>query len=278
MTISTWKILCYSLFISVQLILVQSFLPSQPNSKVNHTHRSITINAVRIIAANWMNANPIIANPIQIPIAYEDPTDEYTMINMYFGDNSKMHSSKYLKNAAEDMGSANAHVDYPHLLDLSTHGNPDYHFDAERFYQSNSKIVENKVAAINFINKEQFDAAIESTGKALHILQDFYSHSNWVELGMNSINFDLGTNGASFLVAPLDQPTCIDSTTDGVCTNNIYSAVINAKYLTSGYFTGPWYWAGTESDDSGNKFPKPEGKQKCSHGGKWDKSSSISAT
>lgn len=47
-----------------------------------------------------------------------------------------------------------------------------------------------------------------SIGQLLHTLQDFYSHSNWIELGKKEINERLGIYEDIGLVAAPNQATC----------------------------------------------------------------------
>ena len=49
-------------------------------------------------------------------------------------------------------------------------------------------------------------------GQVLHTLQDFYSHSNWIELGKKDINEHLGISEDIGPVAGVNQSTC---TNDG---------------------------------------------------------------
>jgi len=45
-------------------------------------------------------------------------------------------------------------------------------------------------------------------GDLLHTLQDFYSHSNWIEMGRTDINERIGLHEDIGSIAPADQPTC----------------------------------------------------------------------
>jgi hypothetical protein len=45
-------------------------------------------------------------------------------------------------------------------------------------------------------------------GQLLHTLQDFYSHSNWIELGKKEINERLGLHEDIGPVAAANQSTC----------------------------------------------------------------------
>ncbi|KAF5897615.1 von Willebrand factor A domain-containing protein 7-like, partial [Clarias magur] len=86
---------------------------------------------------------------------------------------------------------------------------------------------------------------------------DFYSHSNWIEMGK--------TEPYSKLIKPdtlinnlADSETC-SRCESGLCQGNILDEVIAQQKLTSGYFVFE-VWKS-----------KPPGK--CSHGGKFDQSS-----
>ena len=45
-------------------------------------------------------------------------------------------------------------------------------------------------------------------GKLFHTLQDFYSHSNWIEMGKTDINTHIGKDEIIGNVAAPNQPTC----------------------------------------------------------------------
>uniref|UniRef100_A0A8C0IPL3 von Willebrand factor A domain containing 7 n=1 Tax=Chelonoidis abingdonii TaxID=106734 RepID=A0A8C0IPL3_CHEAB len=86
--------------------------------------------------------------------------------------------------------------------------------------------------------------------------QDFYSHSNWVELGHRSIHPDLLQPGRELgSIAGADVWTCC-SCTSWTCEGNLLGSLQERGLLTSGYF--------------GSEPEKPPGK--CSHGGQFDSS------
>ncbi|XP_050960926.1 von Willebrand factor A domain-containing protein 7-like, partial [Labeo rohita] len=130
-----------------------------------------------------------------------------------------------------------------------------HHFDNEDF-KNGRDLITLGVAAVKInIGKGNYLSARTSLGAVLHTLQDFYSHSNWVELGE--------TAPFSTLIkpeAPLDRlagpntKTC-KSCVGEDCSDNILPEVQQQKILTSGYFSliSPF---------------KPAGK--CSHGGLLD--------
>ncbi|XP_076004000.1 von Willebrand factor A domain-containing protein 7-like [Genypterus blacodes] len=135
-----------------------------------------------------------------------------------------------------------------------------HHFNSERFMEGRSLIMEGMASIKANVGKENFQAARETLGRVLHTLQDFYSHSNWVELGnrepyINLIRPDLPLEN----LADVDTATCSDCSI-GTCPNTILPNIIKEKKLTSGYM-------GISSN------AKPKGK--CSHGGAADLTTST---
>ncbi|XP_058237738.1 von Willebrand factor A domain-containing protein 7-like [Hemibagrus wyckioides] len=130
-----------------------------------------------------------------------------------------------------------------------------HHFNSEAFTEGHSLISQGVAAVKANIREDNLQAARETLGRVLHTLQDFYSHSNWVELGYkityaNLIKPDLTIDN----VAEVDTPTCSDCAS-GTCSNPLLPSILKEKKLTSGYM-------GLNSPN------KPNGK--CSHGGGAD--------
>ncbi|XP_056092844.1 von Willebrand factor A domain-containing protein 7 [Rhinichthys klamathensis goyatoka] len=133
-----------------------------------------------------------------------------------------------------------------------------HHFNNEAFTEGRNLIIQGTAAIKANVRTDNLQSARETLGRVCHTLQDFYSHSNWVELGnkspyANLIRPDLNIEN----IADVAMPTCSDCAS-GTCPNQLLSAILNGKYLTSGYM-------GLFSSD------KPQGK--CSHGGETDLSS-----
>ncbi|XP_041490355.1 von Willebrand factor A domain-containing protein 7 isoform X2 [Microtus oregoni] len=165
----------------------------------------------------------------------------------YFGPGSP---SRRFRGALGEVARANAAQDF---LPASKN-NPDLHFDAERLVQGRTLLVgalrETVVAARAF----EHTLARQRLGAALHALQDFYSHSNWVELGKQQPHPHLlWPRLELWSLAQVGDPTCSDCE-ELSCPGNL----LDSTLLTSGYF--------------GMDPPKPPGK--CSHGGYFDQSSS----
>ncbi|XP_028833070.1 von Willebrand factor A domain-containing protein 7-like [Denticeps clupeoides] len=166
-------------------------------------------------------------------------------------------SAKHFRSALNRINERNSRVDSIHFLDR------DYHFDNEQFAMGQKHITTGIIAVKESVKRMSFETAREKLGEILHILQDFYSHSNWVELGNTSpypnlLRQDLPIDN----VADNKTPTC-RSCVGKVCKNNILDNIIREKKLTSGYF-------------SITSASKPAGK--CSHGELSDKTSTVDPT
>ncbi|XP_059208298.1 von Willebrand factor A domain-containing protein 7-like [Centropristis striata] len=168
-------------------------------------------------------------------------------------------SSKSFRRAMTFIILRNVRVDLRHALNAS------FHFDEEMFLQGR-KIIAVGLQAVKASNKqENFEAAREKVGEILHPLQDFYSHTNWVELGNKLPNPNLLRSDTSIgNIADESRATCRNCVGDD-CRNNILDDVIEQQILTSGYF-------GIVPITS----TKPKGK--CSHGGAVDQTSTIEPT
>lgn len=73
---------------------------------------------------------------------------------------------------------------------------PERHFTSETFAASSQRLITLREQIVALVTQDRPDGrqARRLLGGALHTLQDFYAHSNWVELGNGSFNNDLGRN------------------------------------------------------------------------------------
>ncbi|KAM9476622.1 von Willebrand factor A domain-containing protein 7 [Clarias gariepinus] len=144
------------------------------------------------------------------------------------------------------------------LMDRDYMYNDDYHFHSETFNQGHFLITRGISSIKASIRNNNLQAAREMLGRVLHILQDFYSHSNWVELGNKNIYINLIFPHLTIdNVADKATPTCNDCAS-GTCANPLLPSIIKEKKLTSGYV---------------NMFSPTKPTGKCSHGGAGDLSS-----
>ncbi|KAI7810845.1 von Willebrand factor A domain-containing protein 7 [Triplophysa rosa] len=130
-----------------------------------------------------------------------------------------------------------------------------HHFDNEAFSDGRDLITKG-IAKVKINLKEgDYVAARIKLGAVTHSLQDFYSHSNWVELGYAGPYSDLIKPDIPLTkTADSKTATCKNCVNDN-CNDNILPEILQNKILTSGYFS--------------LLLPnKPAGK--CSHGGLLD--------
>jgi hypothetical protein len=122
--------------------------------------------------------------------------------------------------AVEEIREANRNTDC-----FSCQADPSLHCDDEAFRASTTRLLDLKARIIAKITAVPPDgeSAREDLGGALHTLQDFYAHSNWVELGHTDIDTRLGR--VVFDGLPLDVPTCEDD-----------ACSLADSALTSGWF------------------------------------------
>ncbi|XP_059408532.1 von Willebrand factor A domain-containing protein 7-like isoform X2 [Carassius carassius] len=138
-----------------------------------------------------------------------------------------------------------------------------HHFDDEDFKNGRDLITKGVASVKVSIKKGNYLSARTSLGAVCHTLQDFYSHSNWVELGSTApfstlIKPDLPLDN----IAGPNTKTCRNCVGKN-CSDNILPDVLQQKTLTSGYFHLIL-------------SSKPAGK--CSHGGFFDRTSSTEPT
>ncbi len=132
------------------------------------------------------------------------------------------------------------------------------HFDGENFPGGQRWIVDDNRSKIKpALQADDAATARKHLGSALHTIQDFYSHSNWIELGNGGPHPGVGVPGGAIPAAGPGERTCnlclppIPGDTCVLCLANL-----TGSSLTSGYY-------------SGEDRTKP-GLHKCSHGGLFD--------
>ncbi|XP_035692384.1 von Willebrand factor A domain-containing protein 7-like [Branchiostoma floridae] len=247
-----------------------SLNPTDQDSDDNWTHGAITRRALLNVAADFQSSH--------LDCDVGDLLD--VRPDMIFQEISRLFRRCYgqvvsaarFYQAALQIETANGCVD----MNFATKKLPSAHFDAERFVGGNERLLELRTQVLTAIHQGEYEAARVYTGQLLHTLQDFYSHSNWVEMGHTEPNAGLAVPGADIgKVAGPDTPTCEDcSKTLGFlwykCEDNIRPDVNQQGLLTSGY-------SSNQRDLDGNPVPKPEGVGKCSHGGHFDGSKDVPA-
>uniref|UniRef100_A0A665V215 von Willebrand factor A domain containing 10, tandem duplicate 1 n=2 Tax=Echeneis naucrates TaxID=173247 RepID=A0A665V215_ECHNA len=133
-----------------------------------------------------------------------------------------------------------------------------HHFDDETFLGGRDIITAGVSAVKASVKLGKFVAGRLTLGQVFHTLQDFYSHSNWVELG-NKAPYSTLIKPDQPLenLADINTPTCRNCTGES-CENNLRPDLLQQGLLTSGYF---------------NLFSSEKPPGKCSHGGFFDRTS-----
>jgi hypothetical protein len=185
-------------------------------------------------------------------VTHEDMTEQ-AMTELgaeFFG---TPHQTRAMKSAIEETSKANAEVD-----EDQTNGFK--HFDGESFAAGKQRLVTLFDGVLLSLRAGDGQGARRQLGQALHTLQDFYSHSNWLESGHHGALPSLWRSGEPLPAsAGAETPTCRDCElvflSDGSlfvdCGRNLLTPL-----LTSGYYGGE------------NEVPATASK--CRHGGPFD--------
>lgn len=170
-----------------------------------------------------------------------------------------------LQNAIAEIQSSNSEINSAPLKNVAA-----AHFSGEQFTEASKRLLELKLQIITSLLKSvKFEHARQLSGQYLHTLQDFYSHSNWVELETDPLQkLDPQTNPANSIlsefIAKPNEETCISCPLATEQNDNCDNNLIIQK-ITSGYY-------------GGQDISKPMNVSKCSHGGIVDSSRYQGAT
>lgn len=145
--------------------------------------------------------------------------------------------SRSMRRARDRIAAANAAVDQDQFHSA-------LHFDGESFPEGQARLIALRGQVLVRLAAGDAAAARDALGGALHTVQDYYAHSNWVELGRSGPNPDLGRPGRELPRLPSTTATCSGG------------ALVTGE-VTSGYF-------------GGQDRVLPAGK--CRHGGPLDRS------
>jgi hypothetical protein len=139
-----------------------------------------------------------------------------------------------MRTAIIDITTANAKTD----IDNKTKEDPKWHCDNELLSECSNLVKSETAKGIEQIINGNMSEARKTIGAVTHTLQDFYSHSNWIEKqGYAAVNNEMGYGDISNL-AQIDDDTCaVYLGAPGECE---YSQVITTDRLTSGYYAKPW--------------------------------------
>ncbi len=129
------------------------------------------------------------------------------------------------------------------LVQLLTKGATEAaHFDAEKIQEGSNLVFQHRATIRRYLIEGKFEAARRFLGYALHSLQDFYAHTNWVELGRPGIDQRVGdrqnafSSGSPRLPLP-NEPMCIDVGVEASSFDSLSPAIAAANYWVGTHFT-----------------------------------------
>ncbi|CAF1276448.1 unnamed protein product [Rotaria magnacalcarata] len=157
----------------------------------------------------------------------------------------------------KNIASANTKTDLKEMFKEESH------FDSESFIGGSKLIMKRYQSTLDTILKaDNYDQARKAFGAMLHTIQDFYSHTNYIELQYKSPSDILGKRiFQENEFASANMRTCISCNNEQCQVNtNFDENIQKTKLLTSGYFIPIGF----------NLFKKFKPKGKCSHGGSFD--------
>ena len=247
------------------------------------THEAMTKKAILRVAADVLKENPHNEESRVRITSLGSEFDEEDLVTAYYGRKNREVTKKF-EAAIEQIEDANSRVDTGFEKTYAS-----AHFDSEEFQSGQNRLITGRQVILASIKSEDYAKAREETGRILHTLQDFYSHSNWIEMGNNNPYSVLGQpDKRPERIASPKTSTCTDCRERGRvllriiynlvlhqsakyhydCDNNIRKDVQESKLLTSGYHAN-------QVNDDGSLLEKPSGK--CSHGGYADPSADFHA-
>ncbi|XP_077427146.1 von Willebrand factor A domain-containing protein 7-like [Vanacampus margaritifer] len=233
--------------------LTQSFQPLFASDGNSTSHRDITQRAVLRKTAEVCR-DMALAEGRDFNMTIDDSltVDRVQEACSFSNNSTALVSSVLFHTSIANMYFSNAYVDLVSVL------SDEHHFDGETFQKGRDLITKGVSAVKASVKLENFMAGRWTLGRVCHTLQDFYSHSNWVELG-NTSPYDALIIPEQTIenVAGPNISTCRNCTGEN-CDDNILPDVLQQGLLTSGYFNPL-------------SSEKPDGK--CSHGGSFDKTS-----
>ncbi|MGI2904119.1 HET-C-related protein [Tolypothrix sp. VBCCA 56010] len=176
---------------------------------------------VCLLSLGFLLGMPSTALAFKVPIHEQITREVFADFQVVAGG----QTLKFTDYAINQIVNANKHTD-----DLPNQANSEMHFDGEDFAGGSKRVMDLKEKVISKVTTEEPEStsARNDLGTALHTIQDFYAHSNWVELGHSSPNINRKIGTEIFSGADKNTPTCpTDPGTLGGA---------GLSQLTSGYF------------------------------------------
>ena len=175
-------------------------------------HEEMTMSAHLEVAAEVLrdNPNPSDRQGSSQRLSTLSDFDEEDLITAYYGYHDHARIDAF-ENAIKAIEGANSFTDFGNEKDLAA-----AHFDSEQFEGGQNRLIDLRQSIISSITAGDVSKGRADTGRFLHALQDFYSHTNWIENGNRAPNPVLGQPGQRIenTASPMQQ-TCTDCVKGG---------------------------------------------------------------
>uniref|UniRef100_UPI00358EB2F4 von Willebrand factor A domain-containing protein 7-like n=1 Tax=Myxine glutinosa TaxID=7769 RepID=UPI00358EB2F4 len=245
------------LLLGLTSLLVPPCAPFYPNREslgaieAQFTDEEITEQGVLRAVAMFMERHPLPNHGPFAPGQLENlsPLTPTSLFQAYYGGPI---SAERFSQAIQEIGIGN------NFIEQMYEDSEEYFFYCDSFQKANQVIIIKRASIIHDLmnNPNDYEAinnALMKIGELLHIIQKFYSNSNWLEMGQTQPYSGLGRDDVAFspIVTPA-KTTCVPCPKK----NGVYTCqdnLVEKKLLTSGY------------RKVGLCINKPQGK--CNHGG-----------
>nr|XP_022338687.1 von Willebrand factor A domain-containing protein 7-like [Crassostrea virginica] len=257
----TWAVLAPLLY-GVSAFIPNAFTPYITDQ--DFTHQDLTEQGILSAVAEYFESKPAPGKSTPPQAGSLTGITDITarkLFNAYYG--SYVPETK-LQSAIDDIVNSNSRVDNEHAAEAA------WHFNGEQIAQGNDVLLRLRSDAFDALNVSQpnYATARNMIGQYLHVLQDFYSNTNWNEVNASTFYSDLGIPGKTLLpVAGSSEDTCKNCGQVLPCLFD--PPILVTTKLTSGYRSG--------QDIVKPSKPTTDAQGKCSHGGKLDTSATTSA-
>ncbi|XP_069122433.1 uncharacterized protein [Argopecten irradians] len=265
-----YKLSFISFLIIGNLTNVLGFYPNQYASFLkgnDYTLADITEIGVLQAVATYFEGVPPPGSSTNVPAGSLTGITDITarkLYDAYYGNSS---SETRFQEAINDLVKQNTKVDQEHYREAV------WYVNGEQIPQAHTLLNQLRDSLLQVLGAStpSYERARELVGQYLHIIQSFYSNTNWVELHSNgAIYEDYGLPGKTLTnLAALSTDMC-QSCGSSVGFPCFINMMTSPKELTSGYRDG-------QDIQKPYKDPATDNKGKCSHGGLHDKSADTIA-
>eukprot|EP00105_Crassostrea_gigas_P030488 XP_011452806.1 PREDICTED: von Willebrand factor A domain-containing protein 7 isoform X2 [Crassostrea gigas] len=246
---------------------VSAFIPNAFTPYItdkDFTHQDLTEQGILLAVAEYFESKPAPGKstpPTAGSLTGISNLTARKLFDAYYG--SYVPETK-LQSAIDDIVNYNTRVEHENSAKAA------WHFNGEQITQGNDILLRLRSEAFDALNVSQpnYATARHVIGQYLHVLQDFYSNTNWNKINPSSYYSDLGIPGKTLRqVSGPSEDTCKNCGQTLPCLFD--PPLLSTTKITSGYRSG--------QDIVKPSKPTTDTQGKCSHGGKFDTSATTSA-